>query len=589
MSRASARIVLNLVDVTAKEDGEYATNDIYNQCNIDLLDNEDNYTTKKYATCEQDIFLLDGSFTLMDDDIESSDFCYWSNNLSDSKGKYKTNPTITRQFDATHSSAGITLTFDSNYPLPKLLKISLYDYEGTLLNEAEVSPDSWYNYFVSMRTNDYKKMVIEFEEVNPYQRARLKSIVYGQTLEYSESSDKNLSSATLLENTNMYSIEVPISTSSIKLVDTDELFNITNPEGLYSMLQERQKIEIYEKLSNESSERLMAVHYIKEWETENGNTSIFSCQDIVGLLDGGSFKGNLYEGVSAGDIVKEIFDDFGFNKYELDEQLASNMLYGVIKPCTHREALQQVMFAINGCVDTSRNETIVLKKVSKNKHTTISNDREFLSPQYTITQANFVSGVEVTAHNYIKDYEISQAYSGTLSSGTYEVTFSEPFDKDNLVATNCTILNSGNFYAQIEVSQSAEVKIEGYKYTDYTSLYLVQSDELPSGTKPKINQISDATLVSRSNARIIARNLYEYYQYRLEHSLSIICDDERIGTFSQIQTPNGNMTSMLINELDIELTKGFIASVSGVGYALREKDFLYTGHELVSGEKWGII
>lgn len=586
--RASARVVLNLVDVTAKEDGEYASNDIYNLCDISLLDNEDNYTTKKYATCEQDMFLLDGSYTLMDSP-KSNDFCYWSNSLSDENGKFKSNPTITRQFEATHSSAGITLTFDSNYPLPKLMKISLYDYENTLLNELEFTPSEWYNYFVSLRTNDYKKMVIEFKEAKPYQRIRLKSIVYGQTLEYSEESDKNLSSATLLENTNMYSIEIPISTSSIKLIDTDELFNITNPEGLYSMLQERQKVEIYEKLSNEMSERLMAVHYIKEWQTENGNASTFDCQDIVGLLDGGSFKGNLYDGVKAGDIVKEIFDDFGFTKYELDEQLASNELYGVIKPCTHREALQQVMFAINGCVDTSRSETITLRKVSKNKHTTISNDREFLSPQYTITQTNFVSGVEVTAHNYIKDYNTSQAYSGTLSSGTYEVTFSEPFDKENLIATNCEILSCGNFYATIEVPTSDEVKIEGYKYTDYTSLYLVQSDNLPSGTKPKINQISDATLVSKSNARIIARNLYEYYQYRLEHSLNIICEDERIGTFSQIQTPNGNMTSMLINELDIELTKGFIASVSGVGYALRKKDFLYTGNELIAGEKWGVI
>lgn len=586
--RSSARIVFNLVDVTAKTDGQYTANTKYQYSNLNFLDTDKNYETKKYATCEENLFLLDGSFNLMDNPNEK-EFCYWSNELSDENGKFKTSPTITRQFSQNHSSAGITLNFDENYPLPLKIKISLYDFQKVSLNQITVSPDKWYNYFIPLKTENYQLMTIEFLETKPYQYARVKRITYGQILEYSDKADKNLSLAEILESVDMHSIEVPINTSTAKIIDTDQLFNITNPEGLYSMLQERQKVEFYEKLSNESSERLMAVHYVKEWKTENGNTSTFNCQDILGVMDGGSFKGNLYSNAPASAIIKEIMDDFGWTEYVLDEQLGSVKLSGIIKPCTHREAIQQVMFAISGSVNTTRGEQIIFKKVSKNKETIITNDREYLNPQYIITQTDLISGVEVVAHNYKKDKELSEAYSATLESGTYEVQFSYPFEKSTLEATGCNIISSGFFYALIDVPKGTEVTINGYKYTDYTSLYSVQMENIPPGTKPKVNQVSEATLVSKSNARIVARNLYEYYQYRLSHSLSIIAVDERVGTFNQIQTPNGDMTTILINTMKLKLTNGFTADVEGLGYALKVLEYLYTGKELITGEKWGVI
>ena len=586
--RSSARILFNLVDVTAKSDGNYVSNSTYEHTNLANLDNNNNYLTKKYATCEQNMFLLDGSFELMDAP-ESDEFSFWSAIVSNDNGLFNTNPTITRQFSENHSSSGITLSFDENYPLPLLVRISLYDFQNSLLNTKDIEPDKYYNYFIDMKTSNYRKLIIEFIGVEPCQRARLKTIIYGQILEYSDRADKNLSSAEILECADMYSIEAPICTSAIKIIDTDELFNITNPEGLYSMLQERQKIEVYEKVSDESSERLMAVHYVKEWRTENGTTSTFNCQDILGVMDGGAFKGNLYDSVPAGDIIDEIMSGFGWSDYEINEQLASIELSGVIKPCTYREALQQVMFAISGSINTTRGEKIQLVKVSKNKQTTIPNEREFLNPQYLITQTDLISGVEVVAHHYKKDTELSEAYSATLGGGQYEVQFNYPYDKDDLRATNCTIIESGYFYAIINVPTSSEVIIEGYKYTDYTSLYSVQNTNLPSGAKPRVNQVSEATLVSRSNARTVARNLYEYYQYRLLHSLSIICLDEKVGTFNQIQTPSGDMTSILINTMRISLTKGFTADVEGLGYALRTMDYLFTGVELITGEEMGVI
>ena len=63
-------------------------------------------------------------------------------------------------------------------------------------------------------------------------------------------------------------------------------------------------MDLYETI--DGVEYQMATHYIKTWETTSGVISTFSCQDILGVMDGTNFKGSIYDAVPAGEIIDEI-------------------------------------------------------------------------------------------------------------------------------------------------------------------------------------------------------------------------------------------------------------------------------------------
>lgn len=561
MRRTSTKAVINLFDTSAKIDGNYIANSILSYCDLENLNLEE-YVTTKYATSEKDLFLLDGSYSLISSETTSDEFGYWNALVSDDSGFFNTNPIITREFSNNHTSNGVTLFFDNNYPLPVSITVTLYDSENTVLARQTLTPTR-YTQFVSVPAENYRKITIEFNEVNPYSYARIKNIEYGESLYYSSEDERNLATAKVLEEIDPISSKVSINTSSLKVIDKDKRFSILNPTSLYKYLQQRQKIKIIEKIDNEEYD--IATHYLKEWSTENDVISTFSCQDIIGLMSTTMFKGNIYNNRSVQSIIDEIMIDFMFDDYYVHPDIADIRLTGVIAPCTHREAIQQVMFACGGIADTSRISGISFYRISHSTSTVVLKGRIFQSPKYKITQGDLITGVQVTSHSFVKQTEVSEVYKDTLNAGTYHVTFNEPYD--TLVGTNCTIVDSGYYWADINVvNDGVEVIIKGNKYEDFTSVYTIDMEELPANAIINRKEVKDATLISQDNVKDIAKYLFEYYQYRLNHELKIILIDEKAGNFSTFQS--NNLASAIVESLNIDLTGGFLANVKGIGFAL---------------------
>lgn len=577
--RTETKATISLFDTTAKQDGRYTVNDILPISNIARLDADD-YSTVKYATLEKNGFYLDGNTQLMNNSTSSNDICYWSQKMSDAYGQIDVK--IERTFTNNHSVAGLILSFDKNYPLPKRIHIAFKDDEGTIIKQNYFDIDK-YKYFCDLKAENLKYVAIKFDELQPYQYARLKGIEYGIKLEYASNSDKKISKATLLEELDMTSSEVSVNTSSITVIDQDKTFSISNPKGYYSLLQERQKIEIYEIIDGVPYQ--MATHYIKSWATSSGAISTFKCQDILGVMDGTTFKGNLYSNVRASVIIDEIMRSFGWSDYYVDDEIGDKSLSGVIAPCTCREALQQVVFACCGLIDTSRISGVNIYKGSHTVQTSILNNRKFLSPAHTIKQTDLITDVEVTAYSYQKGANLKQAYKAHLEKGEYEITLKKPYS--GYTAENCTIKTSGYYYLIIQVDEEADVTIKGYEYEDNQSLYLKSMVDLPSGMHRNVKTVKSATLVSKDNAKEVAENLYNQYQYRLNHELKIVCEDEKVGNYAAVQN-NGNLVAVAPKSLEIDLTGGFLATLKGVGYALKIGNYNYSG-ELYVGDGMGVI
>ena len=92
--------------------------------------------------------------------------------------------------------------------------------------------------------------------------------------------------------------------------------------------------------------------YLDNWNDDEGETEL-TAQDAIGIMSNTTFKGNIYEGVKALNVIDEIMNDAGFGYY-VDSRIGDMKISGWLPICTHREALQQVAFALGAYVDTSR-------------------------------------------------------------------------------------------------------------------------------------------------------------------------------------------------------------------------------------------
>lgn len=404
-------------------------------------------------------------------------------------------------FGSYHSSVGITFHFYGS--LPNEIKIQFLDGESfveeatfypkeedceisKLVNNITLQANDYtnllttdgkalivnqsvvyqYAYFAELLAANYNNMIITFNNESRF--TRLDYIDYGTVLKYGDSLAKKVKSALLTEEVDILSTTLPINESSIEVIDELGLFEITNPKSYYQFLQKRQRFKIYETIDGVTS--LVAIHYLKEWSQTKEMLASFSLQDVIGLMSETTFYGGMYENVKASALIEEIMNDYGFSNYSIDDNLKNIELTGYLKKQTHREALQQVAFALGACVSTSRIEGISIFKPNLENNGIIDSDRKLISKAHEITQKDLVTGVSLTAHAYsVDDSKTAQALKGTFNPGTYRTTFSSPYT--DLSITGGTITSSNCNYADIKVEEAGEVIINGYKYEDHGVIY----------------------------------------------------------------------------------------------------------------------
>ena len=252
--------------------------------------------------------------------------------------------------------------------------------------------------------------------------------------------------------------------------------------------------------------------------------------------------------------------------------------------CTHREALQQVAFSVGAVVDDSRSNNIKIYKVRRSLVATINKDRKFTGSK--ISLRNFVSEVAITIHKYTKGMTEEKLFSGQLHKGRNEVIFKEPCQVTKGVG--CTILEKSTNYAIVQVETAQECTINGYKYTDQSSIYTTLIDKMPSGELPNAIKVTDATLVTMDNVGEIARNLLDYYSLRQVSNIKYLIRDEKVGTWTALQSQFGETFAGCLEKQTINLTGGFISNAEIVGYDRELINYDYMP-EFNAGEEMGLF
>ena len=458
-----------------------------------------NLNFPNYANpCELYSVVLDGTATAFPSIPENANLGLWSEQISNDDGTFTEPIVLELESVGQYSSQGLTLTFDTyNGIFATRLSIKwlrITDEGITTLAEQEFTPDNAL-YFCRNQVENYNKLIITFYSLNmPKNRLKLRVIDYGfGTIFFG----KELRNVNVSQETDPISTEIAINTTNFVLDSSSDIE--------YSF-RKKQPITTY------FDGRLISTTFIKSakrkakflWDIQN--------EDYIGIMDGVPYYGGMYFDQNAYDLLVDIFT-VAKVPYTINEALKGVLVYGHIPYTTCREALMQVVFAVQNVVDTSGREDVSVYELDNEIKQTIPLNR--IKQGQNFIDDETVTGVEITAHTYKPTDEVINVYD-SRESGTGEnilVKFSEPlydlsigngsFATDDegkeLKGTNYAVINAG-----------INSVLLGKRYEHTTQTKRKNNVDLLSSEIEKVVSIDNATLVSQYNIDNVLEKCYNW-------------------------------------------------------------------------------
>lgn len=538
MRETYTEIAFGLIDTTAKGDGVFSSNG--KQSFVDLDQLEDSGTTPTpIFSCEKNQTILNGTHELVNPNT-LQEYGYWSLGISDEDGDFTTNPVLTKTFTQYHTTAGLTLTFGGD-SLPQSVTITYYQ-DNSILDTFTHVVDR-FNIILDDLAENYNKIQIEFVGMTiPSRYVKLTEIVWGVGKSWAKA---EIIKANLLEEVNLTSDEVSTNELEFSVYDRNNDFNILNPEGVYTALQERQELTVTEYFNGTPVN--MGKFYLSEWDSTVNKVAHFKANDMLGLLDNTTFRQfAIWSNKTASSIFSDIFAQANITDYNVDNAVASRTLNGYVPLVSIREALQQVCFALRCSIYCDRDGVIQIKDIDIGTSNYIDKSAKLNTK---LTQEPLINSVVVNAYNFTLGSS-EELYKETLTAGTYEVEV-EPSGVKTI--TGGTISQQGLNYVIIVVGSTGEVVISGAKYVSNVSMYTKRA--LVYNDLQQV-EVKDIYCISKSNGQAVADYVYNDYQRRLTQEFTLLVEDEKIGDTVDVEIENTTRQG-IITKLDIDLTGGY--------------------------------
>lgn len=560
--RTSCEITMDLSDVTAISDGVISFSGNAACCNAALLKEKADYS--RYAMCG---FLLDGRCQIVPDGMT---FPFVSGeSLEDMAFPEETAVNIS--FNKNHTSAGITLYFADDYP--ETVRTIWYDKNGIKLADRQYHPDQ-VEFFCKNQVENFDRIEIRFEKTKlPMQRTILEYIRYGLEIKWNSS---NIMKAELVEETDITGASLPICTANVKILDLDGAFCLTNKNGIWRSIQREQLAKITEYVNGMRID--CGEFYLDSWEVEEKAVS-FSFVDKIGILDKTKFyNGRMYQDEKVADIISDVMQSAGVDDYHVDDEIADIALSGYINICTHREALQQVVFACGAVVDSKKE--LRIRSPKRTVGQTIGPDRSFMGMKMELDE--YVSGVAVSYVKYTRQQEEKEIYKDMLQQGDTLIEFTEPYESVEI--SGGSLLESKTNYAVVRMEESGECILKGYGYDKKEMVYTAALDKAEAGEDEKIVSYNGCTLLNAERAKKVADKLLKHHKLRQVVSMRYLLESEHAGEWVSIRDCENGTYITGITSQSIDLTGGFIATATCRGYSQEVTSPAYTG-EIYAGER----
>lgn len=568
MPYTNCRAHMEFIDVSALSDSTAEFVDNTDIGETELLKEETSYPI--YLIPDLNSAILDGSKEV----LKATDRVPVISDISGEDGVFLSPPILNILFSSRHTSAGITLCFLEDYPTK--LKVTWYDIFGQKINEETFFPDSTV-FLCRKQVENYGKISITFLQTRlPMQRVKLSYIKYGMEINWI---GEEIQTASITEEVDCTSATIPIGTCGISVLDPVGEFEISNKTGIWKSIQKRQRVSILEDVGDK--EITCGKYYIDTWKSGSNVVSL-SLIDLIGILDKTKFyDGKIYTGETAGEIIHDIMQSAGVTEYTVTDDVAAIPLYGHIPICTHREALQQVVFACGAVASCDRHGDISIRMPERYASRVIGRNRKFIGT--TIEMAVYVSGISISYKSYSLQTDTTEIYNDILPKGSTVIELSEPYMPDSITTENGTIIEKSTNYVTVLMEEAGKCTVAGRKYESQDLTYTARVAVLDAGEEENIQSYDGATLFNAERVKDVAERLLNYYQLRQIVSLRYLIDEEATGSWVNVQNADGSYAVTGINQQSIDLTGGFIATAICRGYSAITVDSYYAGIEMYAG------
>lgn len=528
MSKTKVKVEMDLTDVNIV--GDSTPSAINNSPFADISKiNEEHNSYSPFMTLEHNICILDGSLDIFDS--ENLELSYFSSELSDNN--CIANSKITIDFSGSHSIAGIGFNFGTDSFLDKVTLTFLY--ENKILDSNDFYPNNQ-KYTEKYGCEGFNKIEIKFDTTRfPRMFTRLQSIEYGFKYVWE---GENIISCQVNEEVNPISSKVPINTCSVTIYDQSNEFNILNPQGVYKYLQTKQKFSIYSVING--IQRQMGVYFLDTWDGNKPYEITFNLISPLGILDRTTyFEGGIIgyneQNMTAYDCLSNILNDAGLIinvDYTISEDLKSTTVLGLVPICSHKEAIQNVAFTANACIDDTRDGIIKIHRQNQDIRFTI--EENILFDNVNINKNEIVTGLDITLYKYdlnFSESDYKEVFSGNINKNqTIRITVQEPIfnvrykfgnDQDFTTYTGFT---EGKFYFDFTGGLSGTYLFQILPFKVSTTVYKKRSSHVLPNHKENILKIDKATLLYddgnyfgneriTENVEAFANNLMNFYEY----------------------------------------------------------------------------
>lgn len=483
---SQAKITYGDIAVGAKQNFQPQTEDKEGFVNFDQF--KKNYYFPNYVNpCEYCFALLDEASAPFPDDAESAKLGLWSKQLADESGNFTTPIVLELTANDLYTSVGISLEFDTfNNIFANNVNIKWYRNEE-LLSDMDFAPDAAL-YVCFNKVEYYNKVVITFYSLNvPLNRLRLRQIEYGYGVTFA---DENIRTTKIIQEINPISSQISINTADFIL---DIKSNVE-----YSF-QAKQPLSIY------FDEKLISTVFIRNAKRKSKSLWNLQGEDYIGLLADIPFYGGIYENKNAVELINEIFN-IAKIPFEIEDGFSNEIVSGYIPYTNCRDALMQVVFAIQAVADTSNSDIVKIYALSDEVKQTIPLTR--IMQGQSFGEETTVTSVELTAHAYRPITDKYIAYESNISGSGEEIKVEFPEPLHNLTITNGEIIEYGTNYAIIDAHSGCV--LQGQKY-EHNKLIKAKRNPLVLTTDiDNVIAIQNATLVSQSNVDKVLEKCYNY-------------------------------------------------------------------------------
>lgn len=557
------------IDVTAVSDANYAITEYMPFSEPSAMETYGKYSRAKYATFEKNFTLLDGSFFKFPYDTAEIQYPFWSLHISDEDGLFSVNPTVTATFTIDHSSMGISIYFEEDYPLKA--KVTFYNSSDIILSQEEYDINSLI-FSTNNKVDDYRKVTIEFTKAKPFRFVKFYYIEYGRTVMFGEDV---LKSATLTNDCDPTSDKLAISTLNFQICDRNDDYNLANPDGQHKTFQKNQALKLYREKDGIKSN--YGEFYLKDFSFDNNIVSMNSI-DIIGLLDKNEFRGKIYTNTPAHVVLSDIMEDANVPGYisMVDEDIRITEINGILKKQSCRSALRELCFRLD-CIITEPLHFI--EKQSKTVQSTIGRERKFSTQ---IENNEYVSDVSIKYQNYVLNSATVPIIQGHYLAGTHKIEFTYPVA--NLSTSAGVIITFETFYCVLYLASESDIIISGNKY-DMQEVVVTYSDPYMKDGENKKSLIFNASLMNNEIALAKAKSILEYYQMGLGITTRFANDTEKVGNYAMIANSDANYSDFIagIESTNTDLIGGWITTATARGYFQQFTDNAYCG-EFYCGE-----